>query len=184
MDIHYLHSSFREKLIEHLFVGQLLKISWRRGDCALEVAKPEVDYQGYDLIAEMNGCVRHIQLKASHKNARASHQKVHVSLAAKPSGCVVWVYFDEETLDLGPFLFFGSAPREQLPDISTFSIAKHTKGNAQGVKLERPSIRKVNKGKFDVQESINALWIALLAPDGPTDSSRWRNLCCALATPC
>ena len=34
------NSSFREKLIEHLFVAELLKISWRK-DCLLGVAKPE-----------------------------------------------------------------------------------------------------------------------------------------------
>ncbi|WP_020506697.1 hypothetical protein [Lamprocystis purpurea] len=52
MDQHFLKSAFREKLIEHLLIGELLKISWARGDCSLEVAKPEVDNQGYDVLAE------------------------------------------------------------------------------------------------------------------------------------
>jgi len=38
MDQHFLKSAFREKLIEHLLIGELLKISWARGDCSLEVA--------------------------------------------------------------------------------------------------------------------------------------------------
>jgi len=71
---HYLNSSFREKLIEHLFIGELLKLSWRDGACTLEVAKTEVDNQGYDLIAEDNGVIRHIQLKAARLKARASRQ--------------------------------------------------------------------------------------------------------------
>jgi hypothetical protein len=29
MNKHTEHSSFREKLVEHLFVGELLKLSWR-----------------------------------------------------------------------------------------------------------------------------------------------------------
>jgi len=45
MEQHYLKSSFREKLIEHLFIGELLKLSWLEGGCALEIAKPEVDNQ-------------------------------------------------------------------------------------------------------------------------------------------
>lgn len=49
------HSSFREKLIEHLLVGELLKRSWQRGDCAIETSRPEVDRAGYDFIAECNG---------------------------------------------------------------------------------------------------------------------------------
>ena len=51
MNQHYLHSSFREKLIEHLLMGGLLKRSWTRGDCSLEISRPEVDRTGYDLVA-------------------------------------------------------------------------------------------------------------------------------------
>jgi len=106
MDQHFLHSSYREKLIEHLFVGELLKHSWLERGCSLEVSSPEVDNRGYDLVAEENGVIRHIQLKASHMGARAAGQKVHTALAAKPSGCIVWIYFDQETLKLGPFLYY------------------------------------------------------------------------------
>lgn len=58
---HFRHSSFREKLIEHLFIRELLKLSWLQGDCSLEVAKPEVDNRGYDIVVERDGVVRHIQ---------------------------------------------------------------------------------------------------------------------------
>ena len=51
MKEHYLKSSFRENLIEHLFIGELLKISWSRVEYSLEVSKPEVDASGYDIIA-------------------------------------------------------------------------------------------------------------------------------------
>jgi len=149
------HASFRQKLVEHLFIGELLKISWASGRCSLEVARPEVDSQGYDLIIEENGFIRHIQLKASHKSASTPSQKVHTALASKPSGCIVWIYFDEQTSELGPFLFFGAEPGKPLPDISDFRIAKHTKGNAQGVKNERPDIIVINKGQFI---SCNDIW--------------------------
>ena len=33
MSKHYEHSSFREKLIEHLFIGEMLKLSWQKDDC-------------------------------------------------------------------------------------------------------------------------------------------------------
>jgi hypothetical protein len=52
---HFENSSYREKLIEHLFVSELLKLSWLHHDCSLEVAKPEVDNAGYDLIPESYG---------------------------------------------------------------------------------------------------------------------------------
>src|SRR3990167_6468248 len=103
MSRHTQHSSFREKLVEHLFVGELLKLSWQSEECGLEVAKPEVDNSGYDLIAEANGVVRHIQLKSTYHGGKAATQKIHMRLSEKPSGCVVWIYFNENTLELGPF---------------------------------------------------------------------------------
>ncbi len=161
MDQHFLHSSYREKLIEHLFVGELLKISWLKRGCQLEVAKPEVDNSGYDLIAEEGGVVRHIQLKASYTDARAAYQKVHIALSKKPSGCVVWVVFNERDLSLGPFLFFGASPGAPLPDLTSFRVAKHTKGNAEGLKAERPSIRQIPKSQFEAYESSEAIYEAL-----------------------
>jgi len=65
MTEHSLHSSYREKLIEHLLIGELLKLSWKTKDFNLEISKPEVDNSGYDIIAEANGVIRHIQLKAT-----------------------------------------------------------------------------------------------------------------------
>jgi hypothetical protein len=161
MKQHFLKSSFREKLIEHLFIGELLKISWKSGLCDLEIAKPEVDNQGYDLIAEKDGIVRHIQMKAAKLSARTASQKIHIALSKKPSGCVVWVYFDEESLELGPFLFFGSEAGKPLPDVGDFKTAKHTKANAEGVKKERPDVRVVKKNQFETYETIEAIFDVL-----------------------
>ena len=161
MDKNFLKSSYREKLIEHLFIGEILKLSWMSDQCSIEVSKPEVDSQGYDLIIENNSCLRHVQLKTSAIGARASGQKVHVALGHKHSGCVVWIYFNEDTLQLGPFLFFGNEPGKPLPNIQEFRIAKHTKANAQGTKNERPEIRVIPKGQFTVLNSIEELSGAL-----------------------
>jgi hypothetical protein len=167
MTQHTENSSYREKLVEHLFVGELLKLSWLNDKCSLEVASPEVDNAGYDLIAEAHGVLRHIQLKASFIGARASGQKVHTKLADKPCGCVIWIYFDDATMELGPFLYFGGRAGERLPDISDCKVAKHTKGNKDGVKAERPNIRVLPKGRFVTYDSIETLYAHLFhAPQG------------------
>lgn len=124
----------------------------------MEIAKPEVDNQGYDLIAEQNGVIRHIQLKAAHLDAKAAKQKVHIALSSKPSGCVVWVYFDEETLELGPFLFFGGSAGLPLPSIEGFKVAKHTKANAEGIKAERPEIREITKAHFKRYSTVREIY--------------------------
>lgn len=157
MTQHTENSSYREKLIEHLFVGELLKLSWLHHACSLEIAKPEVDNSGYDLIAEAEGRVRHIQLKTSIIGGTTASQKVHMKLAEKPSGCVVWIYFDEDTLRLGPFFYF----EVNAGSISGRKIAKHTKGNKDGVKAERQKLRVVPKGSFTKIESIEDVYARL-----------------------
>lgn len=161
MTQHTERSSYREKLVEHLFVGELLKLSWLHHACSLEIAKPEVDNSGYDLIAETNGRIRHIQLKTSIVGGRTASQKVHLALAGKPSGCVVWIYFTEDSLHIGPFLFFGANAGSPLPSLAGRKIARHTKGNSEGVKAERPNLRVLPKGSFTRIESIAGIYSRL-----------------------
>ena len=152
-----LRSSHREALLEHLFAGEIMKRLWIRGDWRLEVLKPQVDDSGYDLVLEANGVVRHIQLKASFTGSRIREAKVNALLGAKPSGCVVFMWFDPKTLDLGPFAFFGAAPGAKLPDISGMKVGRHTKGNAQGVKAERPNIRTIPLSQFETLPDVDTV---------------------------
>lgn len=155
--LHSSHSSFREKLLEHLFIAELLKKSWKTGRCDIEVAKSEVDSKGYDLIVEAEGTLRHIQLKSTKLGGKAANQKIHQSLSSKPSGCVVWIFFDDVSLQVDHYLFFGGAPGEKLPSLGD-RVAKHTKGNADGTKLERPMIRQVPKGSFTRVDTFEQLY--------------------------
>jgi hypothetical protein len=100
---HNLYSSYREMLVEHLFAGEVMRFLWQRGNVRMEVLKPQVDNGGYDLVLEANDIVRHVQLKASHSEAATHHVNVSLALARRPSGCVVWCIFTEDTLSLGPF---------------------------------------------------------------------------------
>ncbi|GIU28820.1 hypothetical protein TUM4637_17790 [Shewanella hafniensis] len=53
-------------------MAELLKRSWLEHTCELEIAKPEVDSKGYDLISENKGIVRHIQLKLTKRGSNAA----------------------------------------------------------------------------------------------------------------
>ena len=48
-------SVFREKMLEHIFVSELLKYAWRNDNFSLEIARAEIDRSGHDLIVEANG---------------------------------------------------------------------------------------------------------------------------------
>lgn len=161
MSRHTEHSSYREKLVEHLFIGELLKESWRLDRYDLEVAKPEVDNAGYDLILEAHGVTRHVQLKASFIGSSTAKQNLHVRLGDKPSGCVVWVYFDEQALSLGPFLYFGGEPGKPLPSLEAAKVAKHTKANRVGQKSERPNIREIRRREFSSFSTLDGIYVAL-----------------------
>jgi hypothetical protein len=161
---HNLYSSYRESLLEHLFSGEIMRHLWTKGFSQVEVLKSQVDNNGYDLILEANGATRHVQLKSSHHEAATSRINTHVQLAEKPSGCIIWIYFAPDTLALGPFLWFGGKPGEPLPDLSGFAVAKHAKGNAQGVKAERPNVRTVPKSRFTRVETMEELSERLFGP--------------------
>lgn len=152
-----LFSSYREILIEHLFVGEIMRRLWLRGIAQFEVLKPQVDDSGYDLVLEANGVVRHVQLKSSFDAAATGQVKASLKLLDKPSACVVWVRFDPKTVSLGPFLWFGGEPGEPLPDIRDFKVARHTRANASGVKKERPNQRSIPKSRFKRVDELDDL---------------------------
>jgi hypothetical protein len=147
--IHIRNSSYREVLIEHLFVGEIMRRLWLRGITQFEVLKPQVDDSGYDLVLEANGVVRHIQLKASFDEAATKSVKVSLRLETKPSACVVWVRFDPKSLALGPFLWFGGHPGKRIHDIKDFRTARLTRGDSKGFKKERPNHRIIPRRKFE-----------------------------------
>jgi hypothetical protein len=151
---HGLRSSRREALLEHLFAGEVMKHLWLRGDWRLEVLKPQVDDSGYDLVLEANGVVRHIQLKASFRGSTVRDVKVNTLLAAKRSGCAVFMWFGRDTLALGPFGFFGGAPGQRLPDLAGMKVGRHTRATAKGVKAERQGIRVVPLSRFEERANM------------------------------
>ncbi len=82
-------STLREKVLEHVFVGELTRHIWLTREHDVEVLRAETDSSGYDLVIECNGIVRHIQLKASAHSAKTRAQKINMKLGLKPAGCVV-----------------------------------------------------------------------------------------------
>jgi hypothetical protein len=153
---HYAESSAREKLVEHVFLGELLRGLWRRDIRDLEILRPEVDRGGYDLALECRGTVRHVQLKSSHRDAKRATITANMKLLDRPSACILWIYFDPDTLLLGPFLWFGGAPGEKIPTLGE-KIATHTKHNANGEKSLRLGHRVVAKSDFTRLETIDAV---------------------------
>lgn len=160
-DHHSAHSTLRESIVEHLFVGDILRYMWLHGSYKIEVLRPAIDAHGYDLVMSLDGMTRHIQLKALTKAAKRAHFNVHSMLATKECGCVIVITVDPENLALGPYLFFGGDPGEPLPPIDAFPATKHTKANSTGEKTHRVNHHNVPKSVFTCLESIDEVVRAL-----------------------
>lgn len=158
------HSSDLEKILEHRFVSELTTCLWLNGSRDIEVLRSEVDSSGHDLVVEANGILRHIQLKSMVKGGKKSRVTINTRLASKPGGCVIWYDYDPDTLELGPFRWFGTLPGLGLPDLGD-EVAKHSKGDATGAKNERTGHRVLRKGRFHTVDSIADLLPLLFGYD-------------------
>src|ERR1700682_6689721 len=89
---HYSESSARENLVEHVFLGELLRGLWRRDVRDLEVLRPEVDSGGYDLALEFKGLTRHVQFKSSFTGARRSDVTASIKLYQISYGLTLGIF--------------------------------------------------------------------------------------------
>lgn len=150
------NSSHREKVVEHVFLGELLRYLWVKRIAGVQVLKPEVDAAGYDIVLSLGRVIRHVQLKTMIKGGKARFQPMHDSLATHPSGCVVWIVLNED-LGFEQFLWYGERPGRPLGKLLDCSRAKKTMANSKGVKSFKPNTRKVPKSAFESLDGIDAL---------------------------
>ena len=168
-----LESSFRESLLEHVFLSELLQESWLRRERVVDILRPDVDRAGYDLVLECGGVSRYIQLKTSRLDAKTNRQTVNAKLADKLGGCVIWLFFDAKAgrVEL-EYRFFGGGPREK-PNLGS-KTGKHSKANAKGMKAERANTRQINRGDFVKLSGVGEL-IDKLFPEPALDSGLRRS---------
>lgn len=155
---HFLLSSYRETLVEHLFLGELLRRLWVEGVRDLEVLKPQVDDAGYDLVLARQAAgrkggpvrghvVRYVQLKASGLEASTVSVTLHRRLAEREGGCLIWVLFGETFLP-GEFEFrwLGGKPEARPVDLTAnpLRLAKNPRSGT-----ERKDVYSVPRSAFE-----------------------------------
>ena len=153
-------SSVLEKVLEHRFVAELTTSLWRSGIRDFDILRSEVDFRGHDLVIEARGIIRHIQLKTLAVSSKTRAVAIVTQLGERPSGCVVWIVHDPESLALGPFLWFGGPAGQPLPGLGDRTV-RHSRGNALGEKAVRPGLRKLGMGKFDTVSTMDDLVVRL-----------------------
>lgn len=158
------NSTLREKAIEHIFLSELSKVLLLDLRMPFEVLRAEFDANGYDVVIEACGVIRHVQLKATRVGGKRRHVDVNLALAEKPGGCVVWFMAEPTTLSIGPFLWLGGRPGERLP-LTAGRAARHSRANADGVKAERKALRNVSIRHFAKLGSMEELAGAMFVRD-------------------
>jgi hypothetical protein len=162
-DRHFTHSTLRERIVEHVFIGDVLRALWRRSVIDVEILRPEFDAHGYDVVMSRGAIVRHVQLKTQ----AAGKISVGYALAEKPSGCVIRICLNKDTLALGPFMWFGGAPGEPLPDISLYPHPRRTTHNAMGMRPARKNHHQLPPSAFTRLQTLDEVIVRLFG-DFPT----------------
>ncbi len=118
--------------------------------------RDEIDAHGRDLVVECEGVFRPIQLKAMALNGKKQEVPVNIRLARVPSACIIWLTYDLLTLEIAGIRWFGGAPGQTLPDLGD-RIAKRTRPNSDGVKVERTGHRTLRRSQFTILPDMAAL---------------------------
>lgn len=169
IDMHSLHSTLRERIVEHVFVGEALRALWRRGVTDVEILRSEFDAYGYDLVMGRGAIVRHIQFKTGVRSKPAPISVVR-ALAEKPSGCVIWISVSLD-LDLGPYWWFGGPPGAALPTLSDFASPKRS-GGRDGVRTNHSKVPAKHFRRIDTMDTLlETLFGALPHGSAPTVES-------------
>ena len=155
-----IHSAYRAKIVEHLFITELLQIAWKNDKCNLEVSIPQVDNSGYDLVAEVNNKIRHIQLKSSYNYP--GKPNIHIKLMDKPSACIIFILLDKnkEDVTFKRFYFCGDPHGEPIHNFSKDEVSRRTTKGKGGVRPERENFRQINI-KFTPLDNIESLYSSL-----------------------
>ncbi|MBB1636093.1 hypothetical protein [Cupriavidus sp. UME77] len=158
---HAAYSVLRERIVEHVFIGDAMRRLWQLGIMDVEVLRGEFDTSGYDLVMSCGNVIRHIQFKASLVDGSRANINVNLKLGQTPSGCVIWLGVTDD-LEIVDYRWFGGKPSHPLPEIADHAAVRQTRANAQGVKAERPNQRILTKGEFEalggLDEVLNRLF--------------------------
>lgn len=155
---HHLYSLLREKIVDHVFVGEALRALWRRGVFDAEVLRSELDAHGYDLVMGRGKIVRHIQFKTGVQN-KPDRVSIASALGEKPSGCAIWIQIDN-SLNMKRFWWFGGNPGEPLPPLGD-RVAKRVTWTAEGVRPVREKHRVLSGSAFRRIETLDGVLEAL-----------------------
>jgi hypothetical protein len=155
---HSLYSRLRERIVEHVFIGEALRALWRRGVFDVEVLRGETDAHEYDLVMVRGAIVRHIQFKTGVRS-KPGRVKIASALTDKQSGCVIWIQVNND-LAMKAFWWLGAGPMESLPDLGDRRDRRIAR-TKDGTRPAREAHRLVNGSRFRKFSTLDEVLEAL-----------------------
>lgn len=92
-------SRYREKIIEHIFISELMQAMARRGK-KIELLRTDTDMFGYDLMVKWKKRFKYIQLKGKTKKGGAVKFNIHQSLIKNDDGTIILILIDDNDVNL------------------------------------------------------------------------------------
>jgi hypothetical protein len=74
---------------------------------------------------------------------------------------VIWISLNKNTLELGPFMWFGGSPGEPLPDISIYPNPRRTTRNSEGVRPPRNNHHELPPRAFTKLKTLDEVVVRL-----------------------
>ncbi len=152
-----------EAALRHAFIAELYSYLWAKNpDIALRVYEADADDMGFDVVLSQGVITRHVQLKSIFEGSTTKHVNLRDCLTSLSGGCAVVCFYRASDLKIVRYGFLGFTSDRESLKFTAFSLAKHTRGNAAGVKKMRSDTRKIPLSAFFQNLSISDVAFMML----------------------
>lgn len=137
-DKDFLHSSMRETIFEHKFIGDFLSHCWQQSRFDVEVLRSEIDDAGYDLVISIGKITSYLQLKVTAKDTDTSEFPIHEKLINKERSFILLIEYNRK--DLSEFIYY-------LMSINRRTWNEVNKGRSDSVRMIKRTVVSGFKNK-------------------------------------
>lgn len=93
-------SNFRESMVEHRFIAELMEYCWQRDFFDIQVLHSEIDDSGYDLVVSIKNNTSFLQLKVTSEESRVCEFPIHQNLVSKPNAFILLIEYEKSNISI------------------------------------------------------------------------------------
>lgn len=160
------HSVYRERLVEHLFIAEIMQAAWQQGIVPV-ISRTEFDGWGYDLaIEDGKGIARYLQLKTKVKGRSVT---INGRLASLRGAAVVLILIgagEDDRIRLKYRLYQnGASTPLKISGLKTAKYTRYVKASdGTAVRKERKTHYRLPLSRFTPPMGMDAVVKTLFSP--------------------